>query len=222
MIADLFNEVPQTFGRVDNFRTYAPNFGERYQIYNGVELGLNARMRNGLQFQVGSSTGETVSDDCEIREKLPETGLLDPYCHSAPGITTRATGAASYTIPKIDLLVSGTFQSSPGAALAANWVVPLATISQILGRTATGTGGNLTINVLQPGELRGERVNQIDFRIGKRLRYGRMRSTISFDMFNLLNPDTILGYTQTVGPNWLRPTSVMTARTAKFTIQHDF
>lgn len=222
VITDLFNEAQSTFGRVDNFRTYAPNFGERYQIYNGVELSLNARLRSGLQFQVGSSTGETVSDDCEIREKVPETGLLDPYCHDAPGITTRVTGAASYNIPRIDVLVSGTFQSSPGSELAANWAVPLSTVSQILGRPATGTGGNVTINILKPGELRGERVNQIDFRVGKRLSYGRMRSTISFDIYNLMNPDTILGQTTTFGNNWLRPTSIMTSRTAKFTIQHDF
>ena len=38
----------------------------------------------------------------------------------APGISTRATGAASYVIPKIDVLVSGTFQSSPGSSLQAN------------------------------------------------------------------------------------------------------
>jgi hypothetical protein len=222
IITDLFNVIPAKFGQANNFRTYAPNFGEQYSIYNGLELSVSARLRGGLQVQAGSSTGETVTDNCEIREKLPEIDLLDPYCHNAPGITTRATGAASYTIPKIDVLVSGTFQSSPGSALSANWAVPLTTVSQILGRPATGTGGSLTIDLLQPGEMRGERVNQIDFRVGKRLRYGRMRSTISFDVYNLLNPDTILAQSATFGNTWLRPTSIMTARTAKFTIQHDF
>ena len=222
VITDLFNVVPEKFGRADNYRTYAPNFGKQYQIYNGLELNVSARLPNGLQLTAGSSTGETVSDDCEIREKLPESDPLDPYCHDSSGVTTRVTGAASYTIPRIDVLVSGTFQSSPGGELSANWAVPFSTIQAILGRPVSGTGNNLTIDILRPGELRGERVNQIDFRIGKRLSYGRMRSTISLDVYNLLNPDTILGYTQTFGNNWLRPTQVMTARTAKFTIQHDF
>jgi len=222
VITDLFNVVPERFGQTNNYRTYAPNFGHQSQIYNGLELNLSARLTNGLQFQVGSSTGETVADTCEIREKVPEIALLNPYCNVGPGVTTRATGAVSYTVPRIDVLLSGTFQSSPGSNLSADLNVPLTTISQILGRPAQGTGGTLTIDLLRPGELRGERVNQVDFRVGKRLRYGRMRSTISLDVYNLLNPDTILGQTETFGNNWLRPTQVMTARTAKFTIQHDF
>src|SRR5690606_18969522 len=122
-ITDLFNVVPEKFGQADNYRTYAPNFGKQYQIYNGLELSISARLPNGLQLTAGSSTGETVSDDCEIREKLPESAPLDPYCHNSAGMTTRVTGAASYTIPRIDVLVSGTFQSSPGANLSANWAV---------------------------------------------------------------------------------------------------
>lgn len=226
VIDGLFNVVPAKFGQTNNYRTYAPNFGDQYQIYNGLELSVSARLRSGLQLQAGSSTGETVSDNCEIRARLPEIltsqNNMDPNCHNAPGITTRATGAASYTIPKLDVLVSGTFQSSPGSTLDANWAVPLSTISQILGRPAQGTGNSLSINLLKPGEMRGERVNQIDFRVGKRLRYGRMRSNISVDIYNLLNPDTILNQSGTFGTTWLRPTSIMTARTAKFTIQHDF
>jgi hypothetical protein len=44
------------------------------------------------------------------------------------------------------------------------------------------------------------------------------------DIYNLLNSDVILGNNQAfiVGGNWLVPTSVITARTIKFTIQHDF
>jgi len=222
VLSDLFNVVPAKFGQTNNYRTYAPNFGHQSSVYNGLELSVSARLPSGLQFQAGSSTGETVTDDCEIRNALPETGLLNPFCGLGGGITTRATGAAAYTIPKIDVLVSGTFQSSPGALLSANWSVPTATITAILGRPAQTTGGNFTFNLLKPGELRGERVNQIDLRVGKRLRFGRMRSTVSLDVFNLLNPDTVLGNSGTFNATWLRPTSVMTARTAKITIQHDF
>ena len=113
VISGLFNEVQATFGRVDNYRTYAPNFGERYQIYNGLELSLNARTTNGVQFQVGSSTGQTVSDNCEIRAKLPETDLLDPDCHDAPGITTRVTGAPRSGWPAARR--RGTNRSTPAA-----------------------------------------------------------------------------------------------------------
>jgi len=47
---------------------------------------------------------------------------------------------------------------------------------------------------------------------------------VSLDMFNALNSDTVLTYNQafTPGGAWLVPTSVLTARTAKITVQYDF
>ena len=227
----LYNVVPELFGRTDNYNTYAPDYGKQYSIYNGLELSVSARLRNGLQFQAGSSTGETVTDNCEIRAKLPEIGIPNTgaqnsfaSCHNSPGVTTRVTGASSYTVPKIDVLVSGTFQSSPGATLAVNYNVPFSVVQQIIGRPVSGTGNNLSINLLAPDQMRGERVNQIDLRMGKLLRFGQQRANIAVDVFNLLNPDTILGYNQTFVQSvtsgtqaWLRPTQVMTARTTKLT-----
>jgi hypothetical protein len=162
--------------------------------------------------------------------------LTDPVCHNAPGITTRATGAATYTIPKIDVLLGATFQSSPGSSLSADWQITAAgapaqwaAIQQQLGRPLSANATSVTIDLLKPGEMRGERVNQIDLRVGKRLRFGRQRSTISVDMFNLMNPDTVLGNSSGFIPGvttglsaWNRPTSVMTPRTVKITLQHDF
>ena len=47
---------------------------------------------------------------------------------------------------------------------------------------------------------------------------------MSLDLFNALNADTVLTYNQnfTPGDAWLVPTSVLTARTAKITVQYDF
>ena len=68
------------------------------------------------------------------------------------------------------------------------------------------------------------RVNQLDLRVGKILRFGGPRANISLDLFNALNADTVLNYNQnfTPGGAWLVPTSVLTARTAKITVQYDF
>jgi hypothetical protein len=235
-VDDLFNVSAAKSGQTRNFRTYAPNYGEQYSIYNGLEMSVQARIRGGLQLQAGSSTGETVTDNCEIRAIVPEINLTNPYCRNSPGITTRATGAATYTIPKIDVLLGATFQSSPGSSLSAEWQITAAgapaqwaAIQQQLGRPLSGNVTSLTVDLLAPGQLRGERVNQIDLRVGKRLRFGRMRSTLSLDMFNLLNPDTVLANSDTFIPGvttglsaWRRPTSVMTPRTIKLTLQHDF
>jgi hypothetical protein len=68
------------------------------------------------------------------------------------------------------------------------------------------------------------RVNQLDLRFGKILRLGSHRANVSLDLFNALNLDTVLAYNQNFSPGgaWLVPTSVLTARTAKFTVQYDF
>jgi hypothetical protein len=82
----------------------------------------------------------------------------------------------------------------------------------------------VTIDLLKPGDRFGERVNQLDFRIGKVLRFGRQRATVSADLFNALNSDAILGYNEGYNPtgNWLVPTSVLIARSTKLTVQWDF
>jgi hypothetical protein len=98
-------------------------------------------------------------------------------------------------------------------------------VAQTLGRPLSGGAANVTVNLLAPDQMRGPRVNQLDLRVGKVLRLtGRQRATVSVDMFNALNADTVLAYNQafTPGGAWLVPTSVLTARTAKITVQYDF
>ena len=40
------------------------------------------------------------------------------------GVTTRATAAGSYLVPRADVQLSFAFTSSPGVPLQANWNVP--------------------------------------------------------------------------------------------------
>jgi hypothetical protein len=154
---------------------------------------------------------------------------VNPYCHVEPGNTTRFTGAGSYIVPKVDVQLAATFQSSPAEPLQANWTVSSAIVQQWLGRPLSGSAPNVSVNLLAPDQMRGPRVNQLDLRVGKVLRFGQQRATVSLDMFNFLNADTVLTYNQaytaptaTAGSNWLVPNSVLTARTAKITVQYDF
>ena len=39
----------------------------------------------------------------------------------------------------------------------------------------------------------GDRINQLDTRIGKVFRFGRSRATLALDVLNALNSDAILG-----------------------------
>jgi hypothetical protein len=128
----------------------------------------------------------------------------------------------SYTIPKVDVQVSSTIQSLPGASLAANQVVPSQVVAQTLGRPLSGGAASVTVNLIAPQTMFGDRINQVDFRIAKVLRFGRNRAQVGVDIFNSLNSSVPLGYIQTYGTTWLRPTSVIDARFARVSGQIDF
>ncbi|HLG59186.1 MAG TPA: carboxypeptidase regulatory-like domain-containing protein [Vicinamibacterales bacterium] len=237
LVEGLYNVNPDKFGQTNNSRTYAPAYGNVSQVYNGVDVNISARLRNGLQVQGGTSTGQSVVDSCEVRDKLPEqvsTGAssqggiaynpVNPYCHNAPGFTTRATAAGSYMVPQIDVQLAFTFTSSPGVPLQANWVVTNDIARPSLGRNLAAAGGTVTVNLLEPGQMRSPRVNILDFRVGKILRFGSRRANIAVDLYNVLNLDTVITQNETFVPGgqWLVPNEVLTARTAKLTLQYDF
>jgi hypothetical protein len=59
-------------------------------------------------------------------------------------------------------------------------------------------------------------------RIAKILRFGRTRTNIGFDVYNLFNSNVPLTYVTVYGATWGRPQSVLDARFAKFSAQIDF
>ena len=141
-----------------------------------------------------------------------------------PPFLTQFKGLASYNIPRVDVQISGTMQSIPGSNLAANFSVPTAVAAQSLGRPLAGNATFATVNLVTPGALQGDRINQLDLRAGKVLRFGRTRVQVSVDLYNALNSSAIQSYNQTfiAGGNWLTPTLILPARFAKLTGQVDF
>ncbi len=95
------------------------------------------------------------------------------------------TALGTYTIPKIDVLGRGTMRSDQGGDLAANWAAPnSATVG--LNRPFAGVAGQtITVNLIEPGTLYGDRVNQFDLRFAKILRFGRTRTNVGFDIYNI-------------------------------------
>ena len=86
-----------------NYITYADRYGDAYQKFNGIDVNVSARPRNGLTVQGGFSGGYSTSDNCEVREKVPEIALLNPYCHIETSFLPQYKGIASYIVPKIDV-----------------------------------------------------------------------------------------------------------------------
>ena len=66
---------------------------------------------------------------------------------------TQVKMLASYTIPRVDLQVSGSFQSIPGPEVLANFVAPNALVAPSLGRALSGGAANVTVNIVEPGTV---------------------------------------------------------------------
>jgi hypothetical protein len=226
-IGGLYDLNPSRLGQTDNLVRAADFYGGHTRYYDAVDVNVNARLGNGVSLQGGTSTGRLVSDQCAIRDQVPEfasgalVGPVAPYCRQAAPFLTNYRALATYTVPKIDVLVSGTFSSRPGGSLSANLVVPSAQIAPTLGRPLSG-GANTTINLLAPNTLFGDRITQLDTRIGKVLRAGASRATVALDVLNALNSDAILAYNPTFNASWPTPTTVITARLVRASVQYDW
>jgi hypothetical protein len=231
-ISGLYDVNPARFGQTDNITTFSHNFGDEVRMWNGVAATISARLPNGVTLQGGLDAGTLTLDNCDIRAKVPEyvgptaadltnPNPVNPYCHTEER-QTQFKMLGTYLVPKIDVQVSGTLQSLPGPVIGANFTATNAVIAPSLGRNlAAGSNANVSINLVEPGTMRGERLNQLDLRVGKILRLGRVRTTVNLDIYNALNVDTVLTLNNAFA-TWQRPTSVLLARFAKIGMQVDF
>jgi hypothetical protein len=208
-----------------NVQKAANDFGSYARYWDGFDVTAQARLRSGLTLQGGTSTGRLVFDQCEPRDTVPESGLLNPYCRQVEPWLTTFKGIASYIIPRVDVNVAGTFSSRPGVSLSANVTY---TNADMLNPARSTLGRNLnaaatvTVNVLEPNTLFGDRIDQLDIRVGKILRFGKTRTNLNLDIVNALNSNDNLAYSATFGATWPAPTSVITARLFRLSAQLEF
>jgi Carboxypeptidase regulatory-like domain len=247
VVSGIYNVVPTKVGQVQDLAQLTSNFGnvEPTENWQGVDASVNARLRNGLTVQAGTSTGRTLQDNCALRSALPETyawstttvtqslrgdstaGLTRPYCRIVEPLLTSFRGLATYSIPKVDVQVSATWRSDPGNELQANYVVNSAianTGPQPLGRNLAGVT-TVTVNLIPNATQYLDRRNNIDFRAAKILRFGRTRTQVGIDVYNITNSDTVTAVNTTYSPtstSYLTPNAVATARFVKFNFQIDF
>src|SRR6185503_122480 len=117
------------------YMTSERDYGDaRTAYWQGGDFTATARLANGLTVQGGTSTGRAVRNICNVTRALPEllgTARVDS-CDVTEKWATSFRGLASYTVPKIDVLVSASFRSlvtppggsaSNGLSLAANYAV---------------------------------------------------------------------------------------------------
>jgi hypothetical protein len=217
--------------------TLANKYGDQSETWNGVDVTVNARLA-GLTISGGTSTGRNSFNNCEVMEALPEvqfeslnffspnffTTLPRQFCDRKGVFVTNVKGYAAYVVPKIDVQVSATLQSLPGVPVEAR--LNSAFNPNVGGLASLPFASNF--HIVEPGQEFGDRLNQIDVRIGKLLRFGGTRTMVSLDIFNVTNSDTILTQNNTYFPIgtgagiWQTPTGILTARFIKIGAQFDW
>src|SRR5262249_28021595 len=128
----------------------------------------------------------------------------------------------SYSLP-YGVRVAATFQSLPGPSLSATYNAPFSVYGPSLGRVIAGGNLNSTVsvNLIAPDTLFGERHNQLDLRFTKVLKAGRTQAAVGVDVYNALNVNTVLAQNNNYAA-WQMPTSIVTPRFAKFNVTFDF
>jgi hypothetical protein len=223
----------------NNYYTLASNYGEQIQHWNGIDITVNARPRRGLTIQGGVSTGRQETDNCAVIAGLPDASvsrvfggatetaaLTAPYCHQKDNFLTDGKLIGTYNVPKIDVTISGLFYSRPGPVISANKVFLNAEVAPSLGRPLSANAQTITVNLVRPGSLYGDRRNQLDLRLTKGFRVRRVRTGANFELYNIFNSNTVLTenttYRDATLAGWRIPTSITPPRFVKLSLQLDF
>jgi hypothetical protein len=189
------------------------NSDQNRRSYNGFDVGFTARIGGGNVFG-GLNTGHNVGATCQVDDpnslRFCDQRKLDiPYL-------TQFKLAGSYPLP-LKVQMSGTWQSYPGlpgttatteivdSSLNANYIVDRTIVPTL-------TQTSVTVQLIEPGSKYLERWNQVDLRLSRKFQLRTVQLQAQFDVFNLLNSNSILSVNQTFGPSLNVPTRIMQAR----------
>jgi hypothetical protein len=125
------------------------------------------------------------------------------------------------------------FRNTRGAALNATWAVTAANVTfkepareAIKGTTAGAlSSGSVSVNLITPNSLYGDRFNQLDLSLSKSVGIGWGRLRLAFDLYNALNSNSVQNVTTAYSPTgnrWQRPTTFLDPRLARVTAALQF
>ena len=216
-IGDLQDVTNAKFGATSNYEVFTSNFGKDVRYFHAVDLNVRGQLRS-----VTHAAGDhhRTSGDGHVRADLRQSEPAKLSRRAAVPDEPQRPGR--YNLPKVDVQISGVLRSSPGSQISANLVYTSAQVAQTLGRPLSGGTANVTINLLNPDQMYRDRINLVDLRFAKTLRFGEKRVNVGVDIFNAFNSNVVLNSNNTYGAAWLTPTSVQVARQMQLSAKFDF
>jgi hypothetical protein len=235
-VCGLYDIKPASFGLVNNVVTKASNFGKAKEIFSGVDLTVNARLK-GFYLAGGLSTGSTLTDTCFVVDSpqasfstagAREAGLYQCRIRSPWAAGTQIKFSAIYTLPW-QIRTSVTYQNVAGIPLTASYVASNAAVQPSLGRNLAACRGAAVCTATSLVDLmpnnqvyREGRNTQLNVRLSKIVQVRGLRLEPQLDVFNLTNANQVLGMNTRYGAAWQNATSILAPRVFKLGAQVSF
>jgi hypothetical protein len=226
----------------DNLIRFSDDFGGETNLYQGFDVNIEARFRNGAFLKGGIAATSRTFDNCNLAAAGVEYDNWEVYedgsnnCHREYGYRPDAKISGAYMLPW-GIQLAGAYQFSKGVqtggagpSIQAAWTLSNAagasSIAQFLGRNWTGVASR-TVQLIREGLEYGEHdLHQLDVKLSKRFSMAGTRLRLDFDVYNVFNsswPFTVSStYAPTTTNQWLRPTNVLTSRFFKLGAKFDF
>jgi hypothetical protein len=247
-LCGLYDVKPAAFGLVDNLVTQTSHYGKTTQVYNGVDVTLNARYGQGGQFSGGLSMGRTTTNNCYQNGDSSLTAQVFPgvlvlpaastvsrteaFCNVAPpwSQATQVKFMAVYPLPW-HIQTSAIYQNSSGIPITASYVATNAEILSSLGRNLGSCRGaatctaNLTVELIPPNSVFEPRLQQVDLRFSRLFQFGTRKLRGDVDIYNLLNASNVLNMNTTYsapGGVWQDVTQILGGRLVRLGVQVEF
>ena len=181
------------------------------RTYDGVEFTVSARLRNRAFLMGGVTTERTINNTCDIDNPNQRR-----FCNPTAPFRTMFKVSGSYELP-FAVQFSGIFQAMPGASLGATYAVN----SALAGVPLTG-GGSINVQLIEPNTMFYDSNRNLDLRLMRWFRNGRLRAAPMLDIYNVTNASTVTSYNLNFGANWLRPAAIRQGRYFRLGVQVDF
>jgi hypothetical protein len=182
----------------------------------------------------GLDIGRQVDDRCYTVDIPNQPNNIDntapaggPFCRQVTSWANLADFRLRGSIPiKGGFNASFIYRNLPGAEQTALLTVSTADIAtgrvRFLNPARTTLTSARAVALYTPNSVYGDRFSQLDVAIRKTFNIGVSRLQTAFDVYNVLNSNSIQNVTTAYGPRWLYPTLFLEARVARVTASLQF
>jgi len=177
------------------------NNDTRYNQYRGFEFSFRSRLPGGGSFFGGTSTGRTLTVQCD----QPDNPNLLRFCDqtqegATPPIATSLKLSGNYPLPK-GIRLGVAYYRQPGGALSTNWLISRTTTYAADCKAPCTPGAlvvpglsetSLTVPLIPAGVETLDAIQNLDLRFGRTFRFGRTSLEGLAEVYNVFNSSTAL------------------------------